>query len=208
MKYVTESRVEDALVSTATSRKTIGRITSVRFYGGVTVDAMMIGCADRLRTGTAAQRAAAARELAMTVRVPCGVIVALVHAAGDPDGQTRYWAAEALETAGPPSIADIGALVEVLLQAQPPIDGESAYWAARLLSRLGPTAAVATPALTHALLASPYLAVREQAAAALGRIGPEAQTAQEALETTVGSGSPRLVRLALAAMESIRGMAA
>ncbi|QEG39464.1 HEAT repeat domain-containing protein [Roseimaritima ulvae] len=154
------------------------------------------------------QRAAAAAALARSTQPLSPAIVPLVLAAGQRDDETRMWAADALETAGPPAVADVQRLVAVLATPAEASDGESAYWAAKLLGRLGPAAAAATAALAKALEQSPYLAVREQAATALGRIGPAAAASTPVLQQAAGESSPRLVRLALAALESIRGMAA
>ncbi len=154
------------------------------------------------------KRAAAAEKLAQCSLPLAPAMVALVQAAGDRDDGIRMWAAEALETAGRPAASDALRLAAFLTTAPIGADGESAYWAAKVLGRLGPAAAPATSALATALKESPYLAVREQAAAALGRIGPAASAAGSVLREAAAGGPPRLVRLAISALESIRGMAA
>ncbi|QDS92309.1 hypothetical protein FF011L_10510 [Roseimaritima multifibrata] len=154
------------------------------------------------------QRAEAAKQLANAKQSVKPAILALVRAAGDRDDSTRMWAAEALETAGAPDPGAVPALIQFLEPSAAQADGESAYWAARILRRLGPAASAATPALTAAVKNSPYLAVREEAVAALGRIGPAAREASETLSQAAQSGPPRLARLAMIALESIRGMAA
>lgn len=157
------------------------------------------------------QRRTAARALAIGGQDLRPAMLALTLAAGDRDDEVRNWAAEALETAGPPAAADAERFSQLLLdslRSGEAVDGESAYWAAKLLRRLGPEAASATGALTRVLDESPFLAVREQAAAALGRIGPAAADATAALRRAAGEGVPRLARLALSALDAIRGMAA
>ncbi len=172
------------------------------------MEGSVVEWARTLENADKSRRAAAAQSLAHSSQPLTKVLVALVVAAGDRDDETRMWAAEALETAGPPAVADVTRLADILTAPAETTDGESAYWAAKLLGRLGPAAAVATTALATALETSPYLAVREQAASALGRIGPSAASSAAALQQAASGRSPRLVRLALAALESIRGMAA
>lgn len=168
----------------------------------------VVETADRLRSGDPADRAAAAHALAHCGQPLTPVLVELVKAAGDRDDDTRMWAAEALETAGPPNIDQLPALIGCL-RTDPRIrDGETAYWAAKLLGRLGPAAAPAAETLAQTLADSPFLAVREQAATALGRMGAHAATATAVLVAASQDGPPRLKRLALAALDAIRGMAA
>jgi HEAT repeat protein len=73
---------------------------------------------------------------------------------------------------------------------------------------LGPQAAPAVDPLIATLIHSSFLPVRERAAWALSRIGPAAHRAAPALRNLTNSGFPRLSRLAISALESIRGMAA
>lgn len=153
----------------------------------------------------AATRAQAARALAHTQAPLQAAILALVRAAGDRDDEVRIWAAEALEMAGSPQRSDVRSLAELLTGET---DGEVAYWASTCLGRLGPQAAPAVDALLATLVHSSYLPVRERAAWALGRIGPAACPAAPALGALTDSGFPRLSRLAISALESIRGMAA
>lgn len=153
----------------------------------------------------AATRAQAARALAHSQAPLQTAILSLVCAAGDRDDEVRMWAAEALEMAGCPHRSDVRSLAELLTRE---VDGEVAYWAATCLGRLGPQAAPAVDALLATLIGSSYLPVRERAAWALGRIGPAACPAASALDALTDSGFPRLSRLAISALESIRGMAA
>ncbi|MEX0824814.1 MAG: HEAT repeat domain-containing protein [Pirellulaceae bacterium] len=153
----------------------------------------------------ATTRAQAARSLAHSQSPLHTAILPLIRAAGDRDDEVRMWAAEALEMAGAPQASDVGSLAELLTSET---DGEIAYWASTCLGRLGPQAAPAVDALLETLVHSSYLPVRERAAWALARIGPAARAAAPALQALTDSGYPRLSRLAISALESIRGMAA
>lgn len=160
---------------------------------------------ERLRATDPAVRRAAAESLATCEESLTPWAVVLVEAAGDLDDDVRAWAADALETLGSPRLTDLPALVRLLSDSP---DGEIAYWAATLLGRLGPAAFPATEVLSHTVQHSPYLPVRERAVWALGRIGPRARSASIALREASAKGPPRLRRLATAALESLRGMAA
>ncbi len=169
------------------------------------MDGHIIDHFERLRSTDTATRRAAATALANSEISLTPWAIALVEAAGDLDEHVRAWAADALETLGTPRITDLPPLVRLL---QDSTDGEMAYWAATLLGRLGPAAFPATEVLSHTVRHSPYLPVRERAVWALGRIGPRAKSASSALRDASTKGPPRLRRLATAALESLRGMAA
>ena len=129
----------------------------------------------------------------------------LVAAAGDADDSVAMMAADCLERFGQPPKQ---ALPELLSLLDGDTDGEVAYWAVTLIGRLGPHSATATDALCRQLLDSPFLPVRERAAWALARIGPAAASSVAALCRAADGGPPRLTRLAMQALESVRGMAA
>ncbi len=134
-----------------------------------------------------------------------GRIVAL---AGSADDEVRMWAAEALETAVIVRTEDVTDLVSLLATSG---DGEVCYWAATLLGRLGNhvgKTAEAVVALEHCLRTSMYLPARERAAWALCQIGLAAAPAMPTLRHAAVDGPPRLKRLAIAALEAIRGVAA
>ena len=134
-----------------------------------------------------------------------GVSAICVRLAGSRDDDVRLWAAEALERSVRPGVDEAAELASLLRQ---PTDGETAYWAATLLGRLGPAAAVAADALENCLRRSDCLAAREQAAWALSRIGPEAAKAVPSLDLIAEDAPPRLRRLAMQALDAIRGAAA
>ncbi len=160
---------------------------------------------NQLRAGDRTQRRAAAEALGTVDQSLVPWAITLVEAAGDLDEQVRAFAADALETLGSPRLTDLPGLVRLLNES---VDGEVSYWAATLLGRIGPAAYPATEVLAQTLKHSPYLPVRERAVWALGRIGPRAQSASQALREASEKGPPRLRRLATAALESLRGMAA
>lgn len=107
---------------------------------------------------------------------------------------------DALENLGPPPAELAPAIGAQLRAAQ---TEESAYWSATLLGRLGPAAIDQLPHLCEALAHSPHLAVRERSAWALGQLGPAATAALPALRHAAADPSPRLRRLAQAALEQI-----
>ena len=136
-----------------------------------------------LQAGTAAHEAA----------------VTLLEAIDDQDEVVSVGAASALEDLGPPAVTMLKALVPFLGHA----NSDCGYWAATLLGRLGPAAAPAVPELAAAVRAHPAESVREQAAWALGHIGPTAKAAERALVEASRSASPRLARLATDALAQI-----
>ena len=154
-----------------------------------------------LQSDVAAVRLAAARRLAVAGEDARPAAVALVRATGDAQEEIAEHAVAALEELGPPSGDDMAQLVELLEEAHDDV----AYWAATLLGRLGADAAPATDALAGALNPRRALAVRERAAWALGRIGPQAAGAVAALETAAAEEHARLRRLAGEALTTIRG---
>ncbi len=131
-----------------------------------------------------------------------GRIVAL---AGSSDDEVRMWASEALESAVVAQPEEVADLVTLLRESG---DGEVSYWSATLLGRLGRHSGDAVTALEHCLRTSMYLPARERAAWALSQIGSAAAPAMPALRIAAVDGPPRLKRLAIEALEAIRGVAA
>lgn len=82
-------------------------------------------------------------------------------------------------------------------------DELQAVWAAKLLGRLGAEAAFAVDDLVKVLTKSDSIPVREEAAWALGRIGPGAKAALLTLEAAAKVDSPRLARYAKEAIGKI-----
>ncbi|MDA7977226.1 MAG: HEAT repeat domain-containing protein [Pirellulales bacterium] len=127
--------------------------------------------------------------------------IALCKAAGDSDEVVRESSVAALEELGPPDIGDCQRLADLL----PTDNSEVAYWAATLLGRLGDAAAGQTALIAQAVADHPSATVRQRCAWALGKIGPAARAAISVLESALESDDARLVRLATAALDEIRG---
>lgn len=152
-----------------------------------------------LRSPQASSRRVAAERFALTPQASRTGCLALVDAVIDEDDEVREWISEALEGMGPPDAKDVPCLVQRLGGE----NGDRCYWAATLLGRLGPGASAAVPALASTLINHLSLPARERAAWALGEIGPDARTALPPLREAAGSGTPRLAKLARAAIEHI-----
>lgn len=147
-----------------------------------------------------ARRRRAAERLARSGTGARGAAVPLVRAAGDRSEEVREWATAALEGLGPPDVADLAALRELLTRPRHP---DCAYWATTLIGRLGAGGQPAVPELVSALQNTPQRSVRQRAAWALGKIGPPAAAARGALEEATRSGDARLARLAERALQEI-----
>jgi HEAT repeat protein len=157
--------------------------------------------ANSLAHGTPEERRAAAESLARLGEEASPAAVSLVQALEIEEDGLRDWLVAALEDLGVPSAADVPALTALL--ARPAID--TAYWAATLLGRLESQAAPAVPQLAAALDQHAESTVRERAAWALGKIGPEAAGARGTLEKAAQGGNARLARLAGDALSQIGG---
>lgn len=146
-----------------------------------------------------AARRAAAEHLAHAGTASAPAAVALVRACGDADDEVREWAVAALEELGAPPPALVGELAALVTGSDP----LAAYWAATLLGRLGSAAADGVPALVTVLEGQGDLAARERAAWALGKIGPAAAAARDALGRSASAADARLARLATDALAAI-----
>jgi HEAT repeat protein len=144
-------------------------------------------------------RAGAAEALCRAADAARPAIVPLVKACGDEDARVREWAVAALEEIGEPASDTIPALAGLAGSGHPLV----AYWAVTLLGRSA--AAEAAPSLTACLDVSCPVEVRQRAAWALGKIGPAAKGAFEALRRAQGDADPRLARLAGEALAAIGG---
>ncbi len=148
-----------------------------------------------------AKRAQAAEELSRLGPQVAPVAVVLVQACGDESEEVREYAVAALEEMGSPAIEDIEMLAALLSDSK----ADVGYWAATLLGRLEADAASVVPALATAVSGAGDGVVRQRAAWALGRIGPSAAPALDALKEAAASGDPRLARLAQQAIRQIGG---
>ncbi len=125
--------------------------------------------------------------------------VLLVRANADESDEVREWVVAALEELGPPDIADTEQLAGFALDD----NRDVAYWAITLLGRLGASALPALGQVTRAMSSHAAAAVRQRAAWALGKIGPAASSALDALRTASSGDDPRLARLAARAIGQI-----
>ena len=107
--------------------------------------------------------------------------------------EVREWAVAALEDLGAPPVANLHALASLLGDQ----NADVGYWTATLLGRLGADAAPAVPTLANALSTSSYSAVCQRVAWALGRIGPAAASALDALRQASAGDDPRNCRFDL-----------
>ena len=157
--------------------------------------------ATRLTDPDPTVRLVAAEELARSGEAAAPAAVPLVKACGDADDQVREHAVAALEELGAPPTAAIADLVTLVAAADPLM----AYWAATLLGRSGQDAVPAVAALTRRLESTTAPEVTQRAAWALGRIGPAAAAAAEALRKAAAAPDPRLARLAGEALAAVGG---
>jgi HEAT repeat protein len=151
--------------------------------------------------GDPIQSLAAAEELSFLGPEAQPAAVELVRAMSNPSEEIREYVAAALEELGPPAVEQLQELAHLL--ADP--NADVGYWAATLLGRLGDMGKPAVPLLLdRAEKTSSQLIVRERAVWALGQIGPPAAEAFSALKNLAqAADSPRLARLATAAIEQI-----
>jgi HEAT repeat protein len=135
-------------------------------------------------------RWAAARTLGRISPVAAPATVpALARLLGDADPDVCLAAAIALETYGATAGEAVPALLQVLAGRQPT---EVRLAAIRVLERIGsPGAEAAVPVLRTAL-ADPNARVRQMAAHGLGRLGPAARTAVDALSQARTDPSPEV----------------
>jgi HEAT repeat protein len=152
-----------------------------------------------LSTGSAAEQLDAAEQLAHFGEEAQPAAVAIVNALQTDDDALRDWVVAALEGLGSPATSDVASLARLANAAGIDV----AYWAATLLGRLGPDAGPAVADLTQALQSHADTVVRERAAWALGKIGPTANSAKQALESATKSGDVRLAKLASEALGQI-----
>ncbi len=151
--------------------------------------------AQQLQDNQVATRAAAAEQLCQMGEGAREAASALVKATGDEESVSQ-WAVGALEELGPPLEDAAAELATFVADTNESVS----YWAVTLLGRLGPAAQDAEPALVAAVSSSPYLSVRERAAAALGRIGATSAAALDVLREASKESEPRLARLATQAL--------
>ena len=107
----------------------------------------------------------------------------------------------ALEEFGKPGDNTISQLADLAESSHPLI----AYWAVTLLGRSGEEGSAAVPSLIACLDRNRPIEVRQRAAWAIGKIGPAATGARDALAGVSADSDPRLARLAGEALAAIGG---
>ena len=125
--------------------------------------------------------------------------VSLVRSCADESDEMREWVVAALEELDPPDVSDTERLARLTTDETPDV----AYWAITLLGRLDEDAALAVDQLARALSTHSALAVCQRAAWALGKIGPAASSALDALDAASAGDDPRLAQLAARAIGRI-----
>lgn len=161
--------------------------------------------ASQLQSDDPANRVKAAEALCRLGSEARAAAVPLAIAAGDEDEQVKQWASAALEELGPPDVADVAKLGDLLTRVESSAD--VGYWAATLLGRLEGDGQAAVPYLTKAAGEHFAMSVRERAVWALGKIGPAAGSAGPLLKELSSSDQPRLARLAKSSLGKIEGSA-
>lgn len=150
---------------------------------------------ESLKSPDVTVRAAAAESLCQAGEDAVAAAVDLVSATGDEES-VQVWAVAALEELGPPAGEHVEALSKLATDPQAIV----AYWAITLLGRLEESAASAEPVLAERVLNATDASVRERAVWALGKIGPQSNSAVEALRVAAGSDSNRLANMAQAVL--------
>ena len=154
----------------------------------------------QLQSGDVEQRLQAAQQLSTLGEGASAAAMPLISSLADSDERINEHAIAALEGMGRPSVKLVDQLAFELSSA----NNDCAYWAATLLGRLGSDAASAVPQLCNVVGGkSCELAVRQRAAWALGKMGPVAREALDALHAATQCGDPRLARLSQSAIKAI-----
>lgn len=154
-----------------------------------------------LDSNDTAVRIQSAERLAHLEHAAAPAACALVRNVGDVNESLAEWSCAALESLGPPPRGMLGELVHLAGDPNP----DAAYWAVTLIGRLEIEASSAVPVLAQLMQSTEHEAVRQRAAWALGRIGPNAEAARNVLESASTCDDPRLAGLARVALDRIAG---
>lgn len=155
----------------------------------------------RLAHSRVSERTLAAQQLLTRSELAESLSADLVVLAADDHEEVREAAVGLLESLNP---YDAAVLEQLMQRCEDPRE-MVAYWAVTLLGRAACGDAVG--ALQRALTEHPVTAVRQRAAWALGRLGPAAAPAEEALRAASQSDDERLARLAEAVLQRLAGAA-
>ena len=104
-----------------------------------------------------------------------------------------------LEAIGPPTVADVDPLRELVRNEH----ADVSYWAAILLGQLEGHSAAAVTSLVNSLHNESALATAKRIAWAVGKIGPRAAQARETLGNLAG-GDSRLAKMAAQALDELQ----
>jgi HEAT repeat protein len=152
---------------------------------------------EALRSGNPAQRQVMAEMLERLGPQAQAAVPDLSHALEDSDPKVRMRAADALAKIGPDAHNAVPSLIGCLWD-----DHEGVRHAAgNALVGIG---AAAVASLEVALLDAPEPFVRRRAAMTLGRLGPAARPALDALEAAANDADPEVAQAARRALERLR----
>jgi HEAT repeat protein len=153
---------------------------------------------DKLVSTVSNERRKAIEQLMLHPSIARVLAVPLVLATGYED-ETSELADNILEQIGAPRSEDALPIVELLHHSS----GRVASWAATLLGRLGQADLPTVKALGEVIANGAEMHVKQQAAWALGRIGPGAVDVVETLNAATESDDLRLARIARRAIKHI-----
>ncbi len=143
----------------------------------------------------------ALRELSHRPEVAPARTLDLLETLRSDDEESRAWANDCLQLVDRPPLNIAPRLAASTCDACVPV----AAWACTLLGRLSEHAVPWLPTLVTALRESDALAVRQQAALALGRIPAQDAAVLAALQAASGDPDQRLSRLASQALAKLQG---
>ncbi len=122
--------------------------------------------------------------------------VALVLSLHDSDDEVRAWAAEVLENMGAPTMDCTAQLAELTRHVIAPV----AAWACKLIGRLGEEGTRFQDILAAAVEKHVDVLVKQEAVAALAKLGNLSPSTRDILRRAAIHENPRLKRMALAAL--------
>ncbi len=136
------------------------------------------------------------RKLASSPKQASEQVLPLLATLESDDEELRAWACDALQVIESLPVELAPQLAALCRHPQAPV----ALWSSKLMVRLGKAAAEYQSALAHSLANHPDLYVRQEAAAALGKIDGLHDDTKDMLRAAAASDDPRLSRLASEAL--------
>lgn len=125
-------------------------------------------------------------------------LAAIARALTNEDEETRNWAIEALENMGPPPLEESDGIVDWTRQHSTLV----ACWGCKLIGRLEENANRYQQDLVRLVQSHDSLEVRQEAAAALGKLGTLGTQTREILSSISDDHDPRLKRMIARALAS------